>query len=359
MPKERQLWNNPVAIPWLTDIEIVQKLLYGVGALVVLLIIIGFALPRRHHVEASMEIDAHPATVFALLNDFRRHALWSPLIDTDPNVRMQYSGNSTGVGATMSWDGAIVGSGTQTIVASKPYELVGIVINPGEPGEARSRFTLVPATGITNVTWGFDADYGMNIVGRYFAAMLGSVVVRDYERGLANLKELAESLPPADFSDLEIEHLVVEASDIAYVSTTSRPEPAAISQAMGDAYFRILNFIDERGLEVAGAPMSIMRTYSGAELVFDAAIPVDGQTESAAQGGAGIKLGQTYAGTVIRVKHRGSYRSLAATHRKISAYLAAHGIERNGDAWESYVSDPSNAPEEDLLTYVYYPIKRT
>jgi hypothetical protein len=48
----------------------VQKLLYGVGAFIALLIVIGFALPRTHRTEASIEIDAHPATVFALLNDF-------------------------------------------------------------------------------------------------------------------------------------------------------------------------------------------------------------------------------------------------------------------------------------------------
>ena len=51
----------------------------------------------------------------------------------------------------------------------------------------------------------------MNIVGRYFASMLGGVVARDYNDGLAELKELAESLPGADFSDIEIEHIVVEA----------------------------------------------------------------------------------------------------------------------------------------------------
>lgn len=357
MPKVGQLWNNPVQNLLLTEAENVQKLLYGVAATIALLIIIGIALPRTHHVEVSIEIDAHPATVFALLNDFRRYALWSPLVDTDPNVRILYSGNNRGVGATMTWDGTIVGSGTQTIVESEPFEHVGILMSPGEPGEARSRFDLVPGTGTTIVTWGFDADYGMNLVGRYFASMLGGVVARDYQSGLANLKELAESLPKADFSDIEIEHRVVEASVIAYLSTTSRPDPGAMSDAMSQAYFQILNFIDAQGLDVAGAPLSILRRFSGAELVFDAAIPVSGVTEVTPRDGAPVKLGRTFEGAVIRVKHVGSYRTLSATHRKISAYLAAHGIERNGAAWESYVSDPSNVPEKDLLTYVYYPIK--
>ena len=336
-----------------------QKLLYGVAAALLLLVIIGLALPRTHHVEVSAEIDAHPATVFALLNDFRRYSLWSPLLETDPNVRLLYSGSERGVGATMSWDGAIVGSGTQTIVASTPYEQISLLMNPGEPGEARSRYDIVPGAGTTIVTWGFDRDYGFNLVGRYFAPMLGGVVARDFAGGLANLKELAESLPAADFSDIEIEHAVVEASDIAYVSTKALPEPGAISEAMGTAYFRILSFIDAEGLDVAGPPLSILRTYSGAELLFDAAIPVRGITDATSRDGATVRLGQTFEGAVIRVKHVGPYRTLAATHRKISAYLAAYGIERAGAAWESYISDPGSVPEEDLLTYVYYPIKPT
>ena len=334
-----------------------QKLLYGVIGFVALLVVIGYALPRTHHVEVSAEIDAHPATLFALLNDFRRHELWSPLVETDPNVRILHSGEPRGVGAVMSWDGAIVGSGTQTIIDSQPFDRIDIRMNPDEPGEAFSQFRLAPGIGTTVVTWGFDADYGMNFVGRYFASILGGIVARDYRNGLENLKRLAESLPRADFSDLDVEQMTVEASDIAYLSATSPPDPSAISDAMGQAYFEILNFIDAAGLAVAGPPLSISRSFSGAELGFDAAIPVRRVPVSTGQRTAGVKLGKTYEGAVIRVRHIGAYRTLTATHRKISAYLAAHGIERNGAAWESYVSDPGDVPEQELLTYVYYPIK--
>jgi effector-binding domain-containing protein len=335
----------------------VQKLIYGIGAFLALLIIIGFALPRTHQVEVKIEIDAHQATVFALVNDFRRFALWSPWADTDPNARFLYAGPNRGEGAMVTWDGAIIGNGTQVITESQPFERVTITMNPGEPGQARSWFALEPGVGTTIVTWGFEADYGLNIVGRYFASMLGGVVARDYHDGLVALKELAESLPRADFSDLEIEHIFVEAIDIAVLPTTSQPEPAAISDALGKAYFQILGFIDDNNLAEAGAPLSITRSFNGAELIFDAAIPVRGLGEETPKLGAGVRISQTYAGPVIRIRHIGSYGLLGRTHRKVSAFLAALGIERNGAAWESYVSDPGKVPEEDLLTYVYYPIK--
>jgi len=335
----------------------VQKLIYGIGAFLALLIIIGFALPRTNQVEVKIEIDAHQATVFALVNDFRRFALWSPWADTDPNARFLYAGPNRGEGAKVTWDGAIIGSGNQVITESRPFDRVEITLSPGEPGEARSWFLLEPGVGTTIVTWGFEADYGLNIVGRYFAPMLGGVVARDYHDGLVALKELATSLPRADFSDLEFEHIVVEATDIAFLPTTSRPEPAAISDALGKAYFQILGFIDDNNLTESGAPLSITRSFNGAELRFDAAIPVRGIGEETPKSGADVRITQTYAGLVIRIRHIGSYKLLSSTHRKVSAYLAALGIERNGAVWESYVSDPGKVPEKDLLTYLYYPIK--
>ena len=77
--------------------------------------------------------------------------------------------------------------------------------------------------------------------------------------------------------------------------------------------------------------MSITRTFVGAELLFDAGIPVRGVTEDTPRESNGVRIGATYGGPVIRVRHVGSYRDLSVTHRKIAAYLAAHGIERNGE----------------------------
>ena len=55
-----------------------QIVLYGILEILVALVLIGLAMPRKHSTEESTEIDAHQATVFALVNDFRRFSLWAP-----------------------------------------------------------------------------------------------------------------------------------------------------------------------------------------------------------------------------------------------------------------------------------------
>ena len=334
-----------------------QKGLYGVGVLVALLLLGGFALPSQSRFIVSIDIDAPRATVFALVNDMQRANLWSSVTETDANAKVVFSGPPRGVGSTITWDGAIAGSGTQSITESRPFEFVATMINAGQPGESRTWFELNDGTGFTRIDWGFEHDYGINVVGRYFGLMVTGVIRKDYEKALTGLRDLAESLPRADFGVVEIEHLVVEASDIAYLRTTSTPAAGATSEAMGAALFEVLNFIDENGLSEAGAPISIARAFSGSELRFDSAIPVRGLTDATPRSGTGVRIGRTYGGAVIRVKHMGSYRTLGETHRKIAAYLTALGIKRNGDSWESYVSDPTRTVEADLLTYIYYPIR--
>ena len=334
-----------------------HRVLYGIGALIVLLVIVGLVLPRHARVEVSTVISAHPATVFALLNDLERMSLWDPLTDTDPNARIVYSGPRRGIGAAMTWDGSIIGTGSQLIVDSQPFEHVAMSVNPGAEGESRSWFDVKDSDSGALISWTFETDYGYNLVGRYVALLVDDVIRHDHEESLARLKDLAESLPDADFGDIEIEHIVVEPTTIAFLPTASIPEPAAISEAMGDSYFEILSFIDEHDLQEAGAPISITRSFDGGKLLFDAAIPVRGVSDDTPRDGSGVKIRRTYGGPVIRVKHVGPYRDLGLTHRKIAAYLAALGIRRAGAAWESYVSDPTKVAEGDLLTYVYYPVR--
>lgn len=336
--------------------RLLRKFAYSIGALILALAVIGLFLPSQTHVERGITIDANRATVFALLNDFHQINKWSHWLDDDPNARFDFFGPRRGVGAVFAWDGNVIGKGRQTISESVPFERVVHDLDFDDEDTATNVFDLSETEAGTLLAWTFNMDFGFNLIDRYIGVIIGGVIGENIDEGLASLKSMAEGLPKADFSDMEIEHIIVEATNIAYQPTSSVPESTAISDAMGKAYFNILGFIDENKLQEAGAPISISRAFSGSEIHFDAAIPVRGISGAAPRGDTSVKLGKTYEGAVIRVKHVGPYRSLGRSHDKIAAYLAALGIERNGDAWESYVSDPTRTDEAELLTFVYYPI---
>jgi hypothetical protein len=54
---------------------------------------------------------------------------------------------------------------------------------------------LEPTPEGVKVTWTFQGDAGKNPIGRYMGLMIESFLGPQYERGLANIKKIAESLP--------------------------------------------------------------------------------------------------------------------------------------------------------------------
>jgi hypothetical protein len=182
-----------------------MKVLKGLFLLLLGLVALFFAvallLPRTAHLERSISTDASPATVYGLVNGFQRFNEWSPWAKLDPNTRYTYSGPQTGVGARMDWASANadVGSGSQEIIAAEPDRSVTNRLDFGMGKPSTAVIRLDPEGAGTRITWSLDSDFSDSLLGRYFGLMLERLVGPDYERGLAQLKALAESTtPPAD-----------------------------------------------------------------------------------------------------------------------------------------------------------------
>ena len=183
--------------------QAVKTLPYAVLGFIAVLFLIGLALPRHAIVETSIRTDAQPATVFALVNDFRHVSLWTTRYDADPNVRLVYRGPRRGVGATVSWDSALIGSGTEVIVESHPFESVVTAVNPGEPGESSNRYRITAVGTGTELTWRFETDYGFNVLARFMALLVRGVLEKELADGIENLAALAASQPRTDSGDIE------------------------------------------------------------------------------------------------------------------------------------------------------------
>jgi effector-binding domain-containing protein len=339
--------------------SVFKILLVGIVALVVLLCGVAYLLPQQCHVERATTIAAPPATVFTLVNGYKRFNEWSPWAEMDPNAEYAYSGPATGVGAKLAWKGnpKTVGEGSQTITASNPYSSVHVDLDFGAQGLAKSVYTLTPEAGGTHVTWGFDTDLGMNPVSRYFGLMFDGMIGKDFEKGLGKLKTLAESLPKHDFAELKVEKIETAPVRIAYVSSSAPKDDAAIGQAMGAAYGQIGAAMKRWKLQQVGAPISINKSWGDNGLEFDAAIPISAAPEPAPAADSPVQIKETYAGPALKVVHEGPYSGMEATYNQLFAYAAASGLEQNGPPWDEYVTDPGSTPEPELRTVIYLPVK--
>lgn len=147
-----------------------------------------FSLSRSAHV------DADPARVHGLLDDFHQWRAWSPWEDVDPDLQRKYSGPERGEGARYEWSGNNkAGQGTMEIVESDPSKVVvDLVFLKPFKAQNVTRFDLAPSAGGTDVTWTMSGDRNpvMHLLGKlYFDRAVG----RDFEKGLARLRTAAES----------------------------------------------------------------------------------------------------------------------------------------------------------------------
>lgn len=148
-----------------------------------------FTVTRTVHIEAA------PSVVHALVDDFRRWRNWSPWEDVDPHLARSYTGSESGVGARYDWRGnAKAGAGSMEITASEPTR-ISIVLQFLKPWKATNEvaFTLEPAGTATTVTWTMSGTH--RGLGRLFALVMSmdTMVGKDFEKGLARLKQLAEA----------------------------------------------------------------------------------------------------------------------------------------------------------------------
>ncbi len=297
--------------------------------------------------------------MFALVDGFAQFNKWSPWFEQDPGAKYAYEGPRSGVGAKITWSGdpAKSGSGSQEIVESRPWELVGTSLDFGMQGEATAQFILTPEGTSTRVMWGFDTDLGMNPVNRYFGLMIDGMVGADFEKGLAGLKKLAEGLPKTDFAGLEVEMVEAAPMTVAYVPASSARDEKAIGTAIGSAYAQVGRFMAAQGLKQIAPPITITTRWTDSIYEFEAAIPVDRLPEREVPATSPVKIKQTYAGKTLRAIHRGAYGGMPATYDKLLAYAAAYAHETAGPTWDQYVTDPGKTPEAELVTHLYMPIR--
>ncbi|MBN2431615.1 MAG: GyrI-like domain-containing protein [Acidobacteria bacterium] len=338
--------------------KFIKKFLLFLVLLAALLAVIGLFLPNTAHVERSTTIGAPSCTVFATVNTFQTFNEWSPWHEVDPATKYTFSGPPIGPGARMSWtsQNPDVGNGSQEIVASKPCSLIRTKLDFGDEGTADAFFRLEPAGTATRVTWGFDTDFGYNLIGRYFGLFFDSMLGPDYEKGLANLKVFAEQLPKTDFTGLQAEIVTVEPMTIVYVTAASGKTDSEIEQAIAKAYQQVMQFMNERELIQTAPPITINTAMDDSGYVFDAAIPVNQAPDNPPAEDSPVKIGLSYDGKALKFIHRGPYDELPATYEKIMAYIAAHGFEVAGRSWDQYLNDPMTVPPAELITHIYFPV---
>jgi hypothetical protein len=151
--------------------------------------------PDTFRVERRLAVKAPAGALYPLIANFHLWQTWSPYETRDPAMKRSFGGAEQGQGATYAWDGNNnVGAGRMEILEAAEPAKVRIKLDFERPfeGHNTAEFTMAPQGDATLVTW---AMYGpapfMSRLMQVFINM-DTMIGKDFETGLANLKKLTE-----------------------------------------------------------------------------------------------------------------------------------------------------------------------
>ena len=173
-----------------------NKILLGVAVLIIVFSVVVMLQPDTYRVERSIEIEAPAGNVFPHIADLQQWPTWSPWAKRDPAMKMEFSDETTGVGAYAAWDSETEGRGKQTISDVIENQSLMIDLEFITPFEAQATTDLTIKPGANEgvvLTWGMNGSNDGFIAKVFYLLMdFDQMIGADYDTGLQALKMLSE-----------------------------------------------------------------------------------------------------------------------------------------------------------------------
>ena len=174
---------------------IFKTILIVLVVVIVAILALAATKPDEFRVQRQTTIKAPPEKIFNVLNDFHQFGAWSPWEKLDPAMKRTLSGAEKGKGATYAWVGnSQAGEGRMEILESTPSSKIVVKLDFIKPfeGHNQTEYLLQPKGDSTTLIWSMSGPTPfVSKIMQVFVSM-DSLIGKDFEEGLANLKALTE-----------------------------------------------------------------------------------------------------------------------------------------------------------------------
>ena len=329
-----------------------RKILLWILAIIALLVIIAFLLPRTYKVERSVYIKADKALVYSLCCNFSQWHLWVPWTkELDSTAVFEITGDDCTPGVTMKWNGKMVGNGEMTVTDLQPGQLVAYNLSfDGGKYKSRGEMIFEDAADSVKVTWNDQGDLGYNPFARYMGLMMDKMMGKDFTKGLNKLKMVAEERN----SWPKIEETTFEPQTVILVRDSAGP--ADYGRVMGKGFGELAEFARKSKITCKGYPFAIYIKWDSATQfsVFDMGM----QVESGAEGAGRVRVENIPATKVVMAYYFGPYEKTYGAYMALDKYVKAENLEEAGGPWEIYVTDPTTEKDTSKWeTHIAFPVK--
>ncbi len=138
------------------------------------------------------------------------------------------------------------------------------------------------------------------------------------------------------------------------LSVRMRTSLPNISQALGQAYGSVAQYLGEMGEQPAGAPFAAYYNIEMQDLDIEAGFPVSRPLP----GRETVQANEIPAGPQGSVVYQGPYSGIATAYEALKQYVHEQGYNGTRVAYEIYLTDPMETPPEQAVTQIMFPLVR-
>jgi len=331
-----------------------RVILIIVLVLVAAILIVPLFSPATAEVSAETTIDLEANRIFPKVASFAGRELWDPWLTQDSTAEATIESQTDYVGSSYTWNGEKVGKGRMEVISVKVNEYIESHLWFGdveEPALVEWKFEAVD--GGTHIIWSFSQETTYPI-GR-LGMMFGKIFLKQsFELGLANLKELMESMPKKSsvLGSISIEQMPAMQALVADGAGTME----TIGEQLGELYGLLFTEAGKQQLEIAGAPFAHY-------LDFDESTGFSNYRAGIMVNKLGSDAGAVKAVTypemeVVQAVHTGPYEEFSTSYDELGAYIETNEIDVNGEAFEFYQVGMQMESDPALWqTLIAFPLK--
>lgn len=144
-----------------------------------------------------------------------------------------------------------------------------------------------------------------------------------------------------------------EQEAIPVLSIRTRTAMENLPQVIGEAYGKIIRYLEELGEQPADVPYTAYYNLDmqdlDVEMGFPVVKPLPGKGE--------VESGEIPRGKYVSCMYKGAYSQMERPYNEMFKWIEENGYEQKGVYYEYYYNSPHDVPESELLTRISMPLK--
>ena len=307
------------------------------------------------NIERSITIAKPVDEVFKLVADFNSWKLWSPWLCQEPDCPVTITGAAQQVGHAQQWDGKRIGSGEIKLTSVEAPHRLDYALTFLKPWKSQSAavFLFTPENGGTKVTWQMQGRLPMYMF--LMRNLMAALVANDFERGLAMLKERAETGAVASKLVILGE---VPCNDFYFVGKRRACEIKEVGSGMEKDFKELFSLIQTDAVPPPEFSFSLYHQFDLAAQRCEYTSGFAYSSPPAVKAGT-LVSGQIPHHTALRIEHYGTYRHLGNAWAAMQGLLRANRqkASKKIPMYEIYVTFPGQVPDSEIKTLTHLPLR--